>query len=254
MIVPLIITIHSPQGGSGKSTLALNLAIQFAKQGKKTILMDMAGYGSLPSMCKVPIRGCGMSSLITILEQNDELPSYEHFVDYYREAIVAYKDCSQLDLLLSASPLKMENLSSAFTEYLIEITIKRCYEVIVVDTSSELCERNIACIERANVILIPTLQDVSSGWKIILFNEILTSLRITKEHVFLIANRVSKYSGFNNIELQDEIGLKLLCEIPEMMKKVQRHINSGTPMNLIGNRKLTSIFEKLAKKIVIQVA
>ncbi|MDR6551564.1 AAA family ATPase [Paenibacillus qinlingensis] len=253
MKAPLVITLHSPQGGSGKSTLALNLALQYAKQGKKTLLVDMAGYGGLPAMCKIPIRGSGLSSLITVLEQSVELPNYDHFAGYFKDAIVPYKDIRDFHLLLSASPLKMEKLSSVYTDYLIETAKKEDYAVILVDTSSELCERNIACIESADLLLIPTLQDVASGWKVILFKEILASLHIPKEKVYLIANRVTKYSGFSNKEFQEEIGFTLLSEIPDISKQVQRHVNSGIPMDLSGKRKVSAMFQQLAQKIMLQV-
>ncbi|OAS16041.1 AAA family ATPase [Paenibacillus oryzisoli] len=253
MNTSLIIAIHSPQGGSGKSTLALNLALQYVKQGRKTLLIDMAGYGGVPAMCKIPIRGNGMSSLITVLEQSSELPHYEHFQGYFKDAIVQYKEFKDFHILLSASPLKMEKLSSQFTEYLIEAARKADYGVIIIDTSSELSERNITCMEIANLIIMPTLQDVASGWKIILLKEILSSLHISKEKIFLVANRVTKYSGFNNKELEEEIGFTLLYEIPDIAKKVQKHINSGIPMDLAGIGKVSRIFQQLAQKIVAQV-
>ncbi|RTE11201.1 AAA family ATPase [Paenibacillus whitsoniae] len=250
---PITIAIHSPQGGTGKSTLALNLALQYGQQGRKTLLVDMAGYGGLPAMCKIPIRGNGMSSLITVLEQSSELPQHEHFQGYFKDAIVQYKDFKDLHLMLSASPLKMEKLSSHFTEYLIEAARRDDYSVIIIDTSSELCERNIACMEAADLLIIPTLQDVSSGWKIILLKEILASLHIPKEKIFLVANRVTKYSGFNNKEFEDEIGFTLLFEIPDLSKQVQKYVNSGIPMDLAGKRKVSRIFQELAQKIVMQV-
>ncbi|WP_084024373.1 tyrosine-protein kinase family protein [Vulcanibacillus modesticaldus] len=65
------ILVTSPQGGSGKSTIAVNMAIHYAKKNLKVLLIDLAIYGSIPSMLKIPIRGKGMSSLITALEQNE---------------------------------------------------------------------------------------------------------------------------------------------------------------------------------------
>jgi len=246
----LVITVHSPQGGSGKSTIALNLALEFARKNMRVLLMDMAAYGGLPAMLKQPVRGVGMSSLITILEQSSDLPPFEHFSGYFREAVTSPREQRDFHTLFSASPLKMESLSSEYAAYMIRAAQKENYQVIVIDTSSELCKRNVACIEAADLLLVPTLQDVASGWKIILFKEIAASLNVAKEKIALVVNRCTKYSGFNNRELEAEIGYRLLGEIPDVTKIVQRGINAGVPMDLSEKRKAVVPFQQLAQKIL----
>lgn len=248
-----VILIASPQGGSGKSTLAVNIAIHYAKQNLKILLIDLAGYGSLPSMLKIPIRGKGVSSLITAMEQKENEFQTNQFNAYFRDAIISHQDYNHLHLLLSSSPLKMEKLSLANTEQLLDTARKENYQLIIVDTSPEICERNVACIERADLILIPTIQDVTAGWKLILFKEILNNLNIPRERVALIINRCNKYSGFHNQEFQQEIGYQIISEIADLSKTMQRFSNMGIPAVNSGKRKISKPFQKLADQVMKKV-
>mgnify|MGYP000672157119 CR=1 FL=1 len=245
--------VTSPQGGTGKSTIAVNLAIHYAKQDYKVLLIDLAIYGSLPSMLKIPIRGKGMSSLITALEQNNDLEHFDQFPQYFRESLIPYQDQKNLHLLLSASPLKMENLSARQTAFLLQTARKENYNIIIIDTSSELCQRNIASIENADFILIPTLQDVTSGWKVILFKEILDNLNISRENVGLLVNRCTKYSAFNNQEFQNETGYPIVGEINDLSKIIQKFVNMGIPIENCGKKKAAVPFQKLAEQMLKRV-
>ncbi|WP_127580758.1 AAA family ATPase [Paenibacillus koleovorans] len=244
------ILVTSPQGGSGKSTIALNTALHFANMNMKVLLIDMACYGSLPSMLKIPIRGKGMSSLITALEQNEGKIHPEQFSSYFRDSLMVYEGEKNLHLLLSASPLKMEKLTIGYVQAIIQAARMEHYSAIIIDTSSELCERNIGCLEQADCILIPTLQDVTSGWKTILFKEILESLNIDRDKISVIVNRCTKYSGFNNLEYRDELGYSLLAEIQDVSKKAQKHINNGVPIVNSGNKRAAMPFRNLSNQLL----
>lgn len=251
MVKQSIILVTSPQGGSGKSTIAINLAVHFAKQDKRVLLIDLAGYGSIPPMLKIPIRGKGMSSLITAMEQSDH--HQEALRNYFKDAIITYPQDKHLHLLISASPVKMEKLTLNNTMTLLQTAMSEAYDLIVIDTSSELCERNIACIEQADYISIPVLQDVSSGWKVLLFKEILDNLNIARENVGLVVNRCNKYSAFSNQEYEAEIGYSIVSEIEDLSRWIQRYMNAGIPAENSGKRRLSSPFQKLANHILKQV-
>lgn len=248
-----IITVASPQGGAGKSMLALNLAIQFAKQDLRVLLMDMACFGGLPAMLKLPVRGKGLSSLITALEQSEGLYQTDHFSSLFFDAIHQDTELSQLHIMLSASPLDMEKLSEHHCRRLIQLARRENYDVVLLDTSSELCERNIACLEEADYILIPALQDVASGWKIMQFKSILDNLNVPKEKISLVINRCSKYSVFNNQEYQAEIGYSIIAELNDFSKAVHRSANKGVPLIRYGKRETMLPFQKLAAQVLKRV-
>jgi len=248
-----VVLIASPQGGSGKSTIAVNMAIHCAKKDMKVLLIDLAGYGSLPPMLKVPIKGKGMSTLITAMEQSEYEFQLDRFIDYFREAVVPYSETSQLHLLLGSTPLKMEKLTLSNTNQLIEAAKRENYQLIIVDTSSELCERNIACLEQADLILIPTLQDIAAGWKLLQFRDILENLNIPRDRAGIVVNRCSKYAGFNNLEFQVEIGYELLGEIDDMPNKIQRFANIGVPAVNAGKSKASAPFRTLSSAVLKKV-
>jgi len=245
-----VILVSSPQGGSGKSTIAVNLAFHYAKQNLRVLLMDLAVYGSLPSMLKIPIRGNGMSSLITALEQKEEEFELTEFTGLFHDAILHHESMNNLHMLLSASPLKMEKLTANQTDYLLRSAKSENYDLIIVDTSSELSERNITAVDHADLILIPTLQDVTSGWKVLLYKEILDNLNVTKDRIGLVINRCSKYSAFNNSEFQLELGCDVLGEIEELSKWVHRYVNVGIPMVNARKKRAASPFQYLANTVM----
>jgi len=247
------ILVTSPQGGSGKSTIAVNMAIHYAKQNIKVLLIDLAVYGGIPAMLKIPIRGKGMSSLITALEQNEGQFQIEQLSEYFKDSIVTFEKEPNLHILLSASPLKMEKMTAGHTSSIIQIAKKEKYNMIIIDTSSEPCERNISAIEGVDLILIPTLQDVTSGWKVILFKELLDNLSIPREKVALIINRCNKHSGFNNQEFQTEIGYPIIYEIDDISKDMQKYANMGIPAENSGKKSASAPFQKLAAKVLKKV-
>lgn len=204
-------------------------------------------------MLKLPIRGKGMSSLITAMEQSESEFEVERFGDYFKDAVITHPDFDHLHMLLSSSPIKMEKLSLNNTAALIETAKRENEQIIIIDTSPEICERNIACIEKADLILIPTLQDVTSGWKLIMFKEILDNLNIPRDRVGVIINRCSKHSGFHNQEFQIEVGYPIIAEIDDMSKLIQRFTNIGVPAVNSGKRKAAIPFQKLAAAVLKKV-
>ncbi|WP_084024375.1 hypothetical protein [Vulcanibacillus modesticaldus] len=149
--------------------------------------------------------------------------------------------------------MKMEKLTANHTNQILLTAKKENYNIIIIDTSSELCERNVAAIEHADLLLIPTLQDVTSGWKVILFKEILDNLNVSREKVALVINRCTRYSGFNNQEFQTETGYPIISEINDMSKWIQKYVNKGIPIENTGKRKISGPFQKLASNVLKKV-
>lgn len=248
-----IIVVASPQGGSGKSTIAVNLAIHYARQSYRVLLMDMECYGSAPAMMNIPIRGKGLSSLITALEQSEDIHKIKQFNQLFSGAVYIHPELANLHILLGAPALKMESLSSVYTSFLMEFSKEENYDMIIIDTSSELCERNIACIEGADLILIPALQDVSCGWKLVQFKEILDELNIPKEKISLLINRCSKHSTFNNKEFEKELGYSILGEISDLTNAAYLTAHRGIPLIDSKRKSASKVFRILAAQILEKV-
>lgn len=249
-----LIIFYSPQGGAGKSTLSINTSIFSAMLGSKTLLVDMSIYGNVMSSLKIQQKGrYGLTSVITLLDLNEGSTTPSDFNEVVRNSIHKNIPVDNLDVLISASPIKMEALNENYIRQIIEVISNLNYDTIVIDTSSELNEKNFTLLEMADYVVMPVVQDISCGWKMVLFKEISERYIMNSEKIGLIINQCTKYSGFNNVEFENEIGYSIIGEIPLFLKQYQNYVNEGITINVMRNKKAYKSFSNIAKKILEHV-
>lgn len=248
---PKIILMYSPQGGTGKSTLAVNTALIYASMGFKTLLLDMALFGSVISALKIRQKaGLGLAGIINMIElKRSENVSVQTLAEMSVPSIVRNIANTALDVIISANPIKMEGLNENSTNMIVQILKTLDYDIIVVDTSSELSIKNLVLIDKSDYIVLSALQDVSCGWKMLIFKEIAERFNLDKRKFGIVINRCSKYSGFNNKEFEYEIGYRILYEFPDYPKDFQSYVNRGDLITSKYNTKLLRDFLDLSKTI-----
>jgi|GEM_PF-1480313 len=246
-----LILFYSPQGGSGKTTLAVNTSIFSAMSDSKTLLIDMSIYGNVISSLKIQQKGMyGLTSVITLLDLEKGLMDSSKFNEVVKNSICKNVHVNNLDVLISASPIKMEAINDNYIKKIIDAVINLNYKTIIIDTSSELNEKNFTLLEMADYVVMPVVQDISCGWKMVLFKEISERYIMNSEKIGLIINQCSRYSGFNNIEFKDEVGYKIIGEIPSFLKQYQNYINEGVLINSMKNKKAYKCFSNIAQLIL----
>lgn len=246
-----LILFYSPQGGSGKTTLSLNTAIFSALSGSKTLLIDMSTYGNVISSLKIQQKGTiGLTAIITLLDLDKGLDNYPDFNETVKNFIYKDKSINNLDVLISANPIKMEAINQKYIRKIINAIKNLNYNTIIIDTSSELNEKNFTLLEMADRVIIPVVQDISCGWKMVSFKEIAEKYISNSNKINLVVNKCNRYSGFNNIEFENEIGYKIIGEIPLFLKQYQSYINEGILINSLKNRKASKCFNYIAQEIL----
>lgn len=247
-----IILSYSPQGGTGKSTMAINAALIFATKGFKTLLVDMSLYGSVISTLKIRQKsGIGLSALINTLELStgESESANENAIKTAKSAITKGVGASDLDVLISSNPVKMEDLDDNLTMQIVEVLSQLEYDLVIIDTSPEISIKNLVLLEKVDYVLLTAIQDVSCGWKMIMFKDIAQRFSLPSEKFGVIINRVSKFNGFNNKEFEQELGYKILSEFPEYFKEMQAAVNKGVLVTSKYNKKVYASFEEMAKSI-----
>lgn len=246
-----LILSYSPMGGTGKSTVAINTALIFALKGFKTLLVDMSLYGSVISSLKIRQRsGQGIASLINLIEVHNDEESFDtSLIETAKGAITKDVGGNGLDVLVSANPIKMEGLNEHTTDGILQFVKGFGYDYVIIDTSPELSIKNVILIERADHIFLTAIQDISCGWKMLLFKEIVHRFKISPEKFSVIVNRVNKFSGFNNREFEDEIGYKILYELSDFVKEMQAPVNKGELITSKYHKSVYAAFEQLASGI-----
>jgi pilus assembly protein CpaE len=138
-----IISVFSPKGGVGKSTMAFNLAVVFAQQGAlKTVLVDGSiQYGDLRSLLKVPADAPSILDLPTDRIQESDLSD------------VLWRDPSGVDILLAPPRVEMAEMVTTRDIDKILSMLRRLYNVIVIDTSTQLTELVLSFLDASDVIL-----------------------------------------------------------------------------------------------------
>lgn len=245
-----IIMMYSPQGGTGKSTVAVNTALLLANKGMKILLVDMAIYGSIMPMLKVHQKGeTGLSAVLTFLDIYSETDDSNKFNSILEKSIIR-KEEEKIDVLIAANPIKMESINGNYAKIIFDALKTLNYDYIIVDSSSELSEKNVVFIENADCTIIPVIQDITCGWKLLTFKEVMDRCLIDQNKFRIIVNKCNKYSGFNNSEFEKEIGYNIIAEIPMLVKKFQNYINKGINICFIKNKNAQKYFINAAKAII----
>ncbi|MBN6188051.1 AAA family ATPase [Aneurinibacillus sp. BA2021] len=227
----VIYTVYSPKGGTGKTTIAANMALYYAQKGIKTLLIDLSMFGSVAPMLKVPVKGQGLSSVITALELDRTLQQNDKLLSAILDniVIVTQDKEEELHILPAASPVKMEKLSLEDMAAILR-QVRVHYDVVIIDTSSELSERNIAAFTEATKILLIATPDIIAGWNLLQIKDFFHKLMLPKEKVNLIFNKSSKYVEFNNHELAALLDYPVIAEIPDNYRQIQGYMNKGLPV------------------------
>lgn len=249
-----MLTFYSPQGGAGKSTLAINTAIFASISGIRTLLVDMSIYGTIMSSLKIPQNGkYGLSTMLTLLDLGPDKVDSIKLSKVMKSSIVSKVINKELDVLIGANPVKMESIKEDYIKSIIKILKTLRYDLIIIDTSSELSERNLILLEESNYVVVPVIQDVSCGWKMMLFKDVMERYYLNKDKFGLVINQCSKQSGFNNKEFETEIDYKIIGEIPFFRTKYQNYINQGTLIHSKKNKKAYKCFLNQTKDILSNI-
>ncbi len=144
------ICIHSAKGGLGKTTLALNLAGVSSSLGYKTLLLDFDMHnGTLDMIINEEINK-------TVYNLSDDLINnrFKKVSDY------VYKYNDLIDVLPSPKdPRQGNKINSRYISLIIE-RVRSSYDVVLIDTSSEMDEINIETLDNSDLILFIIDNDV----------------------------------------------------------------------------------------------
>lgn len=242
-----VLVVHSAKGGSGKSTIALNLALQYALKGLKTVILDLAMFGSIGAMLKLAHRGRGLAAIINLQEEDEHALRSWKFSEHLLRSIESYPlEGGKLDVLVAATPVKMDKLSLDSVESVIECLILNEYQMIIVDTSSEVSARCIGALNKATQILLMVTPDMSCAWNTVQLQDILKSIMVEREKVVLVGNRVGEGLGLKLEELGGLIGIEFAGEIPENYRLVQSLANQGMPLIFREENNVNQAIKELA--------
>jgi pilus assembly protein CpaE len=235
-----VVTVFSPKGGTGKTVTASNLSAALAKQGKKTLLLDLdLQFGDAAIVMGIEPE----KTVYDLVVAPGEL-------DFEKLAGYTTKHPSGLDVL--PAPLRPEDaelVTESKITRLLEVA-RECYDVIVVDTSPFFHGPMLATLDRTDELLVLCGLDVPTLKNVRLALQTLELLSFPMSRVRFVLNRANTKVGLSKKEVQTALKVSIDVELPSD-RQVPVTVNQGNPLVLADSGSdFAKAMNALAKTIV----
>ncbi len=224
-----IIAVYSPQGGAGKSMLSANLAVAMAKaageggKNPRIALVDLnLQFGDIDLMLNL-----SPQNTIAGLAQKGHGGIDAELLEQY---LTVHPESGLRILVAPSTPQYAESITVYTVEQVME-TLRENYDIIIVDTPSQLQDTTLAVLDAAKTILLLTSLDLLALHKTRTALEMLRQL-YAPEKIQLILNRANSDVGISLADVENVLGVPMRAQIPSDGKVVVTSINEGKPFVL----------------------
>ncbi len=218
-----VITVYSPKGGTGCTTIAVNLALALHNEDTRTTLVDgNFQFGDVA----VFINEQGKNTIIDLATRVNELEPE------VVEGVMIKHAASGVHVLAAPSrPEYAEKVSSDQFAQLIDY-LRQMYAYVVIDTTPLLNDITLAAIDKSNVIVLVTTQDIPSIKNARLFLDLLQTIGINRERIVFCMNRYDKRIAITPERVGDNLKQSVAAVIPLDERVVVPAVNRGVPFIL----------------------
>jgi pilus assembly protein CpaE len=237
-----VITVFSPKGGTGKTVTASNLSAALAKQGKRTLLLDLdLQFGDAAIVMGIEPE----KTVYDLVVAPGEL-------DHEKLAGYITKHPCGLDVL--PAPLRPEDaelVTESKITRLLEVA-RETYDVIVVDTSPFFHGPMLATLDRTDELLVLCGLDVPTLKNVRLALQTLELLAFPTSRIRFVLNRANTKVGLSKREVEAALKVTINTEVPSD-RAVPISVNQGNPAvlahpNCDFSRALTALAKTLIKE------
>ena len=218
-----VITVYSPKGGTGCTTLAVNLALALHNEDTRAALIDgNFQYGDVA----VFVNEQGKNTIIDIATRVDELDPE------IVEGVMINHAATGVHILAAPSrPEHAEQVSGDQFSHLIEY-LRQMYAYVVIDTTPILTDITLSAIDKSDVIVLVTTQDIPSIKNARLFLDLLQTIGIERERIVFTMNRFDKRIAITPERVGDNLKQEVAAVIPLDERVVVPAVNRGVPFIL----------------------
>jgi len=218
-----VITVYSPKGGTGCTTIAVNLALALHNEDTRTTLVDgNFQFGDVA----VFINEQGKNTIIDLASRVNELDPE------IVEGVMIKHTASGVHVLAAPSrPEYAEKVSGDQFSQLIDY-LRQMYAYVVIDTTPSLSDITLAAIDKSDVVVLITTQDIPSIKNARLFLDLLQTIGIDRERIVFSMNRYDKRIGITPERVGDNLKQSVAAVIPLDERVVVPAVNRGVPFIL----------------------
>lgn len=242
-----IIAVYSPQGGAGKSMLSANLAVAMSK--------IMGEGGKLPRIALVDLnlQFGDIDLMLNLAPQNTiaGLAQKGHGgidAELLEQYLTIHPESGLRVLVAPSTPQYAESITVYTVEQVME-TLRENYDIIIVDTPSQLQDTTLAVLDAAKTILLLTSLDLLALHKTRTASEMLRQL-YAPEKIQVILNRANSDVGISLADVESVLGVSMRAQIPSDGKVVVTSINEGKPFVLFNSG---TVIAKQIQKLALEL-
>ena len=200
-----VMTVFGAKGGVGKTTLSANLAVALAQQARQsTMLVDVDdSFGDAAAILALASEQSVVDS-IRALSGDDG--------DGLKE-LITYHDSGLAVLPAPTNPLEWKDASAERLQGLLE-QLARQFDIVLVDTGSNLGDITRAALETAAVILWVTTPEYTSIRDSLQALKVLASLGLDEDRIRVILNLTTSEVEVRPSSVEEALGRPLFWTIP----------------------------------------
>lgn len=214
-----IITIYSPKGGTGCTTIAVNLALLLNNSETRVVLVDgNLQYGDVA----IFVNEQGKNTLVDLAARIDELD-----FDVVESVMVTHSSGVHI-LAAPPRPEYAEKVSGDQFSKLIDY-LRRYYAYVIIDTTPMLTDITLGAIDKSDVVVLVTTQDIPSIKNSRLFLDLLQTLGISRDRIVFTMNRFDKRIAITPERVGDNLKQPIVAVIPLDERIVIPAVNRGVP-------------------------
>jgi pilus assembly protein CpaE len=214
-----IFTVFSTKGGSGKTVIATNLAVCFARQGKRTLLVDLDLHSGDDALV------LGLSPRWTMLD----LVQSPGDLDAEKLAGFVTRHSGGVDLLPAPTrPDEEELVSIERLEPLLAVA-RSSYDAVVIDTSSQFAPATLLAIDHTDTLLLVGASDVPTIKSLKIALETLDLLEVDLTDIRIVMNRSGAKVGLEDRDVERTLRRQITYTLPSD-KSIPISVNRGQPV------------------------
>jgi pilus assembly protein CpaE len=214
-----MICVLGPKGGTGKTVAASNLVVELARQGKRSVVVDLdLQFGDVGLALGLPPE----RTLYDLATSGGALDA---------EKLDAYLSTHQSGAQALQAPLRPDQASVVSNDLLREVygVLRSTHDFVVVDSPPDFTPEVIAAVDASSHICMVGMLDTLSLKNTKLGLETLELMGYDAEAVSLVLNRAHSQVGLDHSDVEAIVGRRPDVFVPSD-KDVPRSLNEGVPI------------------------